>query len=273
MHWPASYQSAVAFTFDFDAESVWIADDHRNASRPGVLSQGRFGANVGVPLILEVLRKHDVTATFFVPGIVAEQHHDRVESIVDAGHELALHGHTHRSPAEMHPDEERRELERARSVLGAFGVELAGYRSPSWELSGATLELLTQQELRYSSNLMDDIEPYLHPGTTLVELPVQWMLDDAPYWWFSSADWSRKIAAPSEVREIWEKEFIGIHAYGGCSVFTMHPQLIGRPSRVTLLDDFIAFVKSHSDVWISTCSEIADAALSAAGPAASAPST
>lgn len=259
MAWPHGHRSAVAFTFDFDAESVWVADDPQNASRPGVLSQGRFGARVGVALILDVLRHHEVKATFFVPGVVAEEHTARVQAIVDAGHELGLHGYTHNSPADMTSDEEHRELERAISALAPFGAEPSGYRSPSWELSDLTLQLLEEHGLRYSSNLMDDIRPYVHPGTSLVELPVQWLLDDAPYWWFSAADWNRRISTTSEVREIWLSEFLGIHAHGGCSVFTMHPQLIGRPSRVTMLDELIAFVKSHQDVWIGTCQEIADA--------------
>jgi hypothetical protein len=98
---------------------------------------------------------------------------------------------------------------------------------PSWELSADSLRLLAEAGLSHSSNLMDDIVPYVHPDTALVELPVQWILDDAAHWWFSSSDWNRKIASPSEVREIWEQEFLGIHANGGCCVFTMHTELMG----------------------------------------------
>jgi peptidoglycan/xylan/chitin deacetylase (PgdA/CDA1 family) len=261
MNWPGAHRSAVAFTFDFDAESVWLAEDPRNSERPGALSQGRFGAKVGVPLLLGVLERHAVPATFFVPGVVAEQHPERVREIVAAGHELAIHGYTHTSPSEMTVDEERAELARAYEVHTGFASEVVGYRSPSWELSAETLPLLAEKGLRYSSNLMDDITPYVHPDTGLVELPVQWILDDAAHWWFSSSDWARKIATPSEVREIWEEEFLGIHANGGCCVFTMHPEVTGRPGRIRFLDRLIELVKAHSDVWIARCAEIASAVL------------
>ena len=105
---------------------------------------------------------------------------------------------------------------------------------------------------------MDDIRPYRHPGMRLVELPVQWVLDDAPHFWFDgTASWTKAIAAPSAVREIWEAELAGIRELGGSFVLTMHPQIIGRPGRLPLLDGLIGHVKALGDVWIGTCDELA----------------
>ena len=250
-------RSAVALTFDFDAEEVWIAADPDNASRPGVLSQGAYGARVGVPLLLEVLDRQEVRATFFVPGAVAERYPDRVAEIVAAGHELALHGYTHTSPARLLVAEEEAELTKSLAVLSEFAPDIAGYRSPSWDFSPATLGLLEKHGLAYSSNFMDDVRPYLHPGTDIVELPVQWMLDDAPYFWFSSHDWLRSISPTSAVEEIWRAELEGIHDLGGVSVFTMHPQLIGRPGRVAFLERFITYIKSLDNAWMAPCEQIA----------------
>jgi peptidoglycan-N-acetylglucosamine deacetylase len=247
----------VAFTFDFDAEEVWICEDPANANRPGVLSQGTYGAKVAVPLILELLQKHRIHSTFFVPGRVGERHPYRVMEIIAAGHEVGLHGYTHTSPQNLSEQEERDELIKARQVLEDLGATLHGYRSPSWEFSSHTIDLLAIAQLRYSSNFMDDIRPYVHPNSNLVELPVQWILDDAPHFWFANDSWNKKISTTSEVREIWEEEFLGIRRLGGVCVFTMHPQIIGRPSRLAFLDDFIHFVKSHDDVRIRTCAEIA----------------
>ena len=98
--WPEGARCAASFTFDFDAEEVWIAEDPANADRPGVLSQGTYGAKVGVPEILKLLERLGVTASFFVPGRVAERHPERVADIVAAGHELAHHGYTHTSPTD-----------------------------------------------------------------------------------------------------------------------------------------------------------------------------
>jgi peptidoglycan/xylan/chitin deacetylase (PgdA/CDA1 family) len=255
--WPDGARCAVAFTFDFDAESVWIGEDPANAERPGVLSQGTYGAKVAVPLILELLVRHEIISTFFVPGIVAETYPERVEAIVAAGHELGVHGYTHTSPTELTREQEEQELARARTILEGFGVEVSGYRSPSWDFSANTLALLAKHSFRYSSNLMDDIRPYRHEEGSIVELPVQWILDDAPHWWFGPADWAKKISTTAEVRSIWEEEFVGIRELGGSCIFTMHPQIIGRPSRLAFLDAMIRFVKESGDVWIASCDEIA----------------
>jgi peptidoglycan/xylan/chitin deacetylase (PgdA/CDA1 family) len=257
--WPGGARGAVAFTFDFDAEEVWIGDDPENANRPGVLSQGTYGAKVAVPLLLDLLERHDLKQTFFVPGRVAERYPGRVEEILAAGHEVGHHGYTHTSPAKLSRAEEEAELVRALEVLRGLGADPVGYRSPSWEFSPSTVELLQQHGFRYSSNYMDDIHPYRHPDTDLVELPIQWILDDAAHFWFSSSlmDWTRTIAPPSQVREIWWDELDGIVSRGGACIVTMHPQVIGRPHRVKFLDQFIADVKARGDVSIATCAEIA----------------
>jgi peptidoglycan-N-acetylglucosamine deacetylase len=248
---------AAAFTFDFDAEEAWIADDPANAERPGILSQGTYGAKVAVPLILDLLREHGINATFFVPGRVAERHPERVEQIVAAGHELAHHGYTHTSPTTLDRDGEEEELTKGLQVLRSFGAEITGYRSPAWDFSADTEELLQRHGFVYSSNFMDDLRPYRRDGSALVEIPVQWILDDAAHFWFDGATWTKKISTPSEVREIWEAEFRGYRELGGAFVLTMHPQVIGRPSRLELLDDFLGSVRRHEDVWIATCREIA----------------
>ena len=162
--WPNGARGAVAFTFDFDAEEVWIGDDPENANRPGVLSQGTYGAKVAVPLILELLARHGLRQTFFIPGRVAERHPQRVREILAAGHEVGHHGYTHTSPAKLSPADEEAELVRALDVLRGLGADPVGYRSPSWEFSPETIGLLGKHGFAYSSNYMDDLHPYLHPG-------------------------------------------------------------------------------------------------------------
>jgi peptidoglycan/xylan/chitin deacetylase (PgdA/CDA1 family) len=257
MSWPSGARCAVAFTFDFDAEEVWLAGDPDAESKPGLLSMGAYGANVGVPEILRLLDRRGLPATFFVPGRVAEMHPDRVREIVAAGHELGAHGYTHRSPTSLRRVEEEEELRKTKTILEGFGTEVRGYRSPAWEFSVNTLELLAGHGIGYSSNLMDRLHPYRHPNG-VVELPVQWLLDDAAHFWFSPDEWVKKISTPSEVREIWEEELLGIRDLGGLCVLTMHPQVIGRPSRLRFLDSFMGMVQELDDVWVAGCSDIAD---------------
>ena len=256
--WPDGAKAAVAFTFDFDAEEVWIGEDPANADKPGILSQGTYGAKVAVPLVLDVLERHGVRATFFIPGRVGERHPKRVGEIVERGHEIGHHGYTHTSPTKLSPLEEEGELVKGREVLESFGAEVRGYRSPSWDFSEATLELLERHGFAYSSNLMDDIRPYRHDGSTIVEVPIQWILDDAPHFWFDPASWTKKISTVEEVRAIWEREVLGIRALGGAAILTCHPQIIGRPGRIGFLEEFIGSVQALDDVWIATTGEIAE---------------
>lgn len=258
--WPRDTSCAACFTFDFDAEEVWIGEDGANADRPGVLSQGTYGAKVAVPAILELLDRQGVRATFFVPGRVAERHPQEVQRIVSAGHELAHHGYTHRSVTSLDAEEEEEEMRRGLEVLRSFTSDVFGYRSPSWELTPQTLSLVSKYGLTYSSNLMDDVRPYRHEKGGIVELPISWVLDDAPHFWFDGASWTRKIATNEEVRSIWTAEFDGIRAMGGAFVLTMHPQIIGRPGRLPLLEELIEHVGSHRDVWVTTAHEIASVA-------------
>ena len=268
--WPPGIECAVAFTFDFDAEEVWLADDPAAAERPGRLSQGAYGAKVAVPLILEVLARHGVPATFFVPGRVAERHPGRVAEIVAAGHEIGHHGYTHTSPTALTPAQEEEELLRGLDALARFTTRVRGYRSPSWEFTPHTLALLERHGFEYSSNLMDDIRPYLHSGAGIVELPVHWSLDDAAHFWFAEDEWSKKISTVEEVEAIWRAEFEGIRRLGGCCVFTMHPQFIGRPGRLPLLEAMIAPARETPGVWVAQAHEIAMQARRALAPAAGA---
>jgi peptidoglycan-N-acetylglucosamine deacetylase len=258
--WPDRAKAAVSFSFDFDAEEVWIGEDPANADRPGILSQGTYGAKVAVPLVLDVLDRRGVRATFFVPGRVAERHPHRVEEIVSRGHEIGHHGYTHTSPTSLTPEDEERELIRGREVLSSFGAEVRGYRSPSWDFSEATLDLLERHGFAYSSNLMDDIRPYRHEGSAIAEVPIQWILDDAPHFWFDPASWTKKISTVEEVGSIWEHEVAGIRDLGGAAIVTCHPQIIGRPGRIGFLERFIEWVQAFDDVWVATTGEIAELA-------------
>ena len=251
--------------FDFDAEEVWIGENAANAARPGVLSQGTYGAKVGIELVLRLLARKRLRATFFVPGRVAERYPARIGQILGDGHEVAVHGYTHRSPTDLSEEEERAELNKALAVLRELGAEPEGYRSPSWDFSEHTLSLLAEAGLSYSSNMMDDIRPYKHPSWDIVELPVQWMLDDAPHFWFDDvSSWNKKISTPAEVLEIWKEEFLGIHELGGLTVLTCHPQIIGRPSRLRMLETLLDFVTRETGVRCSTAREVANAVRSQA---------
>jgi peptidoglycan/xylan/chitin deacetylase (PgdA/CDA1 family) len=266
LSWPGNFQAAASLTFDFDAETVWLAFDPGNASRPGVMSIGHYGARVGLPLILDVLKRYGVKATFFVVGQNVERYPDRVRQIIDEGHEVAVHGYTHTPPQRLTPAEEEAELIKALELLRGIGGEVKGYRSPSWDVSPVTLDLLDKHGFVYSSQMMADIRPYRHPSNRVIELPIQWLLDDWPFFAFGYGEMARPIQSAAATEQVWLEELDAIHAIGGHFILTMHPQVIGRPGRVAMLDRLIRTLKAREDIWLATCGEVAGHARSTLAP-------
>ena len=264
--WPAGAKCAVMFTFDFDAETLWLSRDPKNAERPGVLSQGTYGAKVGVPKILEVLDQEGIRATFFVPGWTAERHTSRLEAILRAGHEIGHHGYLHENASPDNPELEEQIIDMGLAALKkTVGVVPKGYRPPSGEMSDNVLRVLERRGFTYVSSKMDDYLPYTYPSADpnrrgLVELPWHWSLDDAVFFLFAINS-QRPIVPNSYVLEIWQQEFIETYRWGGLFDLILHPQVIGRPGRLALLRDFIRFVRRYPNVWIDTGSAIADAWL------------
>ncbi|MGP4110211.1 polysaccharide deacetylase family protein [Streptomyces sp. 4N509B] len=258
MIWPEGASSAGCVTLDLDADEVWLAEDPSAGRRPGLLSQGVYGPRVALPLLLDVLKRYAVPATFFVPGRVAERYPESVEAILAGGHEVAHHGYTHRAPATLTAEEEEEELVRGLEALRRLGATVRGYRAPSWDVSTRTVGLLAAHGLAYSSNLMADILPYGHPGTGVVELPVHWTLDDAAHFWFAQTSFSRTIATNEEAAAIWTAEAEGIARLGGVCVHTFHPQIIGRPGRLSLFEDLVRETAENGAVWTATAGDIAE---------------
>jgi len=261
--WPHGARCAVMLAFDFDAETLWLARDPANAQRLGVLSQGTYGAKVGVPRIIETLDEADVPATFFVPGWTAEHHTGRVESILRHGHEVGHHGYLHEWVDPQDPArEEEIFLKGLQALQRTVGVKPLGYRSPAWEASLNLIALIDKHGLRYDSSLMDQINPYHHVLADgrrgPVELPVHWSLDDAPFALFSVKS-PRTIVSNEQILAVWQDEFSEIYRWGGLFSLTMHPQVMGRPSRIALLRAFIAWMRSFPGVWFARGAEIAQA--------------
>lgn len=256
-------QSAVALTFDFDAESLWLANDPANAGRPAVLALGTYGAKVGVGRILGLLAAEEIEATFFVPGTTAETHPGKVEAIIAAGHEIAHHGYTHRPPHPDRPELVEEELDRGLETFDRlFGIRPVGYRPPDGVSSTLSLELLRERGFMYNSSYKDDVVPYRHvlsdgsPGP--IELPEQPTLDD---WVFGaqSPAHPRTPASKREVLSIWSDELAELHSWGGLATVVMHPQITGRPMRLATLREFITFARTFDGLWFATCEQIADA--------------
>jgi peptidoglycan/xylan/chitin deacetylase (PgdA/CDA1 family) len=253
----------VLLTFDLDAETMWTSRDPANADRPIIMSQGAYGWKVGLGRVLELLVRHDILATFFVPGLVIQQRPFVVDQILSGGHEIAHHSWSHRWIVTMTEDEEREEMAKGFEIIErTTGRPPRGYRSPAAEFSPQTLGLLKEYRFGYSSNYFDDDSPYLHTIdgelSDLVEFPFHWVLDDAPFFNYSITLPGRTMQAPSAVLEAWKAEFDMLYAEDRAFTLALHPQIIGRPSRLIALEGLIRHIKAHDNVWFGRCDEIAD---------------
>jgi peptidoglycan/xylan/chitin deacetylase (PgdA/CDA1 family) len=260
--WPEGYRAAAGFAFDVDAESAVLFSSPGSEHRPGVMSHQAYGPLVGVPRILRILERHDVPATFFVPGYTAERYPGVVRDVVAAGHEVAHHGYLHESLQGAPPEVEARWFDRGLQVLERVaGVRPVGYRAPMWEPSWYTPELLHQRGLLYDSSLMDAEVPYelaVAGGTaSVVEIPIHWSLDDWERYCYIPCVSEGHIANPREVHESWSAELEGLRADGGCFVLTSHPFVTGRPSRAAVLDALIGQALDAGDVWVASHADIA----------------
>jgi peptidoglycan/xylan/chitin deacetylase (PgdA/CDA1 family) len=257
--WPNNARVAACVTFDFDAESGWLSRDPSVKDKPGVLSQGTYGAKVAVPRILELLDQEGVTASFFIPGWVIERHTEVCREIVAGGHEVGHHGYLHERSRPEDPDGEREAFRKGlESFEKVLGIRPVGYRSPGWDLTPITLDLVRDAGMLYSSNLMDDAWPYVHPGSpAVVELPVQWHVDDAPFFMFNPQYVNRPIQIPWLVFGAFREELLGAREWGGMFNLTMHPQISGHPSRLRQLRGILRTIKELEGVWLATCEQIA----------------
>jgi peptidoglycan/xylan/chitin deacetylase (PgdA/CDA1 family) len=205
----------LAVTVDVDGEAGLPDGGSAFGERLTSRSERVFGVVRGLPRVLDVLAAFDVHATFYVPGVTALRHPDAVASIVAGGHELGHHGHTHRLPHTLSEASQREEIEAGIAALGA----VSGYRAPGWELTPTTLELLVEHGFGWDSSLMGDDRPY-RVGP-LIELPVHWSLDDAPFLAAPGGD-------PDLLERVWLRELASAAAEARPLTLTLHPEILGR---------------------------------------------
>lgn len=264
VNWVRGLKATVSLCFDVDAESSWVLD-RENDKRLSLLSASAFGRRVGVPRILDLLGSYGIKATFFVPGYTAEIDPDLIKSIADAGHAIGCHGYYHERTDTLSFEEEEeilaRSKERLRSITGKIPV---GFRAPLWEVTPQTVQLLIKHGFGYDSSLMGLDYPYTVnvPGSQkqLFEVPVTWLLDDWEQFAYSAEPANGYVIEETEkVSRLWKAEFDALYRRGRAFTLTMHPEVIGRASRIDMLDDLINYMKGHEGVWFCTLDNLYEA--------------
>ncbi|MBI3695045.1 MAG: polysaccharide deacetylase [Acidobacteria bacterium] len=262
--WPNGARVAVALSFDMDSETGFLRSGYVSAQP---LSRGEYGPRVGVPRILKMLETHGVPVTFFIPAVSAQLHPEAVDAILQArpGHEIGVHGWVHERISDLSAAEERDLTRRAVDFwTKRLGRKPIGIRTPSWDFTAETLSIIRELGLFYDSSLMGDDRPYevLAEGkpTGLVELPVEWILDDFTYYSYDRASSAYHRMGDSDVLEIYRGEFDKAYEEGTLFLLTMHPFVTGHRSRLAALERLVAHMKSKPGVWFATHEQVARAA-------------
>jgi peptidoglycan/xylan/chitin deacetylase (PgdA/CDA1 family) len=271
-----SKRHIVCLTFDFDAISGFIA---RGQTSPSWISRGEYGPRVGVPRLLALLKKYGIRSTWFIPGHTIETYPQACEKVLAAGHEIAHHGWTHRPPASLTREEEEGELVRANeSIRRLTGRKARGYRSPSWDLSPHSVELMLKHGFAYDSSLMgDDTTPYYarqgdvieleKPAvfgneTPLVEMPIHWSTDDSPHFEFVRTETTVRqgLMNANAVGENWINDFLYMREIQdwGVITYTCHPFIIGRGHRMMMLEKLIRACADNGAIFMTMEDAVAE---------------
>ena len=276
-----------AYGVDFDAVAGWLGS-YGGENSPLDISRGLFAGEVGVPRLLDLFRDFGIRVTWFVPGHSVETFPEQSAAIVDAGHEVGLHGYSHENPIAMSPEQEEDVLDRCIELLeGLTGERPAGYVAPWWEFSAVTADLLLARDIEYDHSLMhDDFHPYyVRTGdtwtkidyskpaghwmkplvrgreTSLVEIPASWHLDDmVPLMFMKTVPNSQGFESPRVVEETWRDAFDWVYRKHDYAVFpmTVHPDVSGRPQVLAMHERLFEHMSSKPGVRFVTMREIAD---------------
>lgn len=260
--WPGDARVAVALSFDPDHETVALRTGSTAAS---ALSELEYGSRVGARRVLKLLDRYSAPATFFMPAVSALLHPDEIRDYASAGHELAMHSWIHELDPGPWPAEKELIARSADTLELLSGQRPVGYRTANDKFSPNTVSVLVELGARYDSSLMADDDCYelLVDGEPcgLVEVPPDWIRDDAPYLVMGSKATGLSgspYTPPRELLTVWTDEFDQAYADGGLFQMMMHPHIIGHRSRMVVLDELMAHIAGHEGVWFATHAQVAD---------------
>ncbi len=276
-----------AFGVDVDAVAGWLGS-YGGEDSPDDISRGLFAGEVGTPRLLKLFDKFDLKTTWFIPGHSIETFPEQTRMIVDAAHEIGMHGYSHENPIAMTPDQEEAVLVKCIDLISEFaGKRPTGYVAPWWEFSHVTNELLIRHGIKYDHSLMHkDFEcyyvrvgdrwtkiDYSKPAerwmkalvrgreTDLIEIPANWYLDDLPPMMFiKKAPNSHGFVNPRDIEQMWRDQFDYVYREYDEAVFpmTIHPDVSGRPQVLLMLERLIAYILAHPGVRFCPFNDIAD---------------
>ena len=260
--WPDGADCGVIVAWHVDGEAGPMASDRSVVNHVAAMSEAAYGLTTAMPRILDLHRDLGIPGTFFVPAHVAERHPGVMEEIVGDGHEIAHHGYMHENVYGLAEADERALFEHATAVLQRItGRQPRGWSAPGWGVTEQTLSIMASMGMTYDASLMERDAPHLveTANGTLVELPISMVLDDWALFGSSlHGGGVSSLARAAEAETIWREEFDGLRRFGGLFQTTFHPNLMGRPGRLVMLERMLRDMQACSGVWWGTCDEAAD---------------
>ncbi len=254
--WPNGALVAVCLSFDVDNEALW-----RENPLPVPLSEGEYGATTDLPRILALLDRERVPASFYIPAMRAMLHPQMIPDITRSGrHEIGVHGWVHESYPQVNNGAKEQQLltQSIDYLTKAGGKRPVGFRAPSWEHSPHTLEQVQRAGFLYDSSFMGMDGPYdlvsNSRSTGLLELPINWIADDYPYY---EPEAGGSLPSPDAVFQVYKPEFDVAFQERSLFILTMHPHITGHRSRIGQLEKLITYMKSKPGVWFATLEQIA----------------
>jgi peptidoglycan/xylan/chitin deacetylase (PgdA/CDA1 family) len=277
----------LAYGVDVDAVAGWLGS-YGGEDSPDDISRGMFAGEVGTERLLKLFKKYNLTTTWFIPGHSIETFPEQTRMIVEAGHEIGIHGYSHENPIAMTPQQEETVLLKCIDLVEKVsGKRPTGYVAPWWEFSNITNELLLKNGIKYDHSLMhDDFHPYyarvgdswtridysqpaeawmkpLQRGqeTDLIDIPGNWYVDDLPPMMFiKKSPNSHGFVNPRDIEQMWKDQFDWVYREYDYAVFTMtiHPDVSGRPQVLMMHERLIEYFNTFEGVRWATFNEIAD---------------
>ncbi|MDG2113555.1 MAG: polysaccharide deacetylase [Actinomycetota bacterium] len=265
---------SVCLSFDFDAISLWVGP--RGSRSPNLIARGEFGP-VGAGRLLDLMGERQIPTTWFIPGHTIDTYTEVCARIAEEGHEIGYHGYCHEAPSSARDIEDERAIlakamDRIESLTGAPPV---GHRVPGGNVGDRWVELLVENGFSYDSSMApNDFTPtwcrtgdiartdgphHFGERVDLVELPFDWSLDDWPFFSYDSP-YRDGLRSPAEVYDMWAGEFDYLVDRVGEGVFvlTMHPQCIGRGSRMLMIERLLDHMAAHENVRFTTMAVVAE---------------
>ncbi|OGE53705.1 hypothetical protein PENARI_c007G00042 [Penicillium arizonense] len=232
----------ILLSVDFDAVSGFLGTGASPTTNLADYSSGFFAAQVGVPRLLRLFKKHEIASlvTWFIPGHSMESFPKETKAIVDSGAEIGCHGYAHEGSAQMTESQERDVITKCMQLATDLtGKKPRGWRAPLYQLRTNTIDVLEELGFLYDSSLTHhdsalyfipkmpeptaiDFSPSNSASTwmkplplpaartskTLVEIPCNWYMEDmTPMQFLPAAENSHGFVSPMTIEQNWKSRF------------------------------------------------------------------